>query len=57
MELLVNSAVTTDQGHRNEAKSWFDRADRFVRERAPGIRPELEHPPPTAHRDYSGAQS
>jgi Tfp pilus assembly protein PilF len=34
------------QGRRDEAKTWFDRADRFVRAHLPGGRPELEHRPP-----------
>jgi len=36
------------QGRRDEAKTWFDQADRFIRARVPGGRPELEHRPPEA---------
>ena len=35
------------QGRRDEAKVWFDRADRFLRARVPGGRPEVEHRPPS----------
>jgi len=38
--------ATWHQGRRDEAKSWYARADRFVTGRVPGGRPELEHHPP-----------
>jgi tetratricopeptide (TPR) repeat protein len=34
------------QGRHDEARTWFDQADRFVRAHVPGGRPELEHPAP-----------
>ncbi len=36
------------EGRRDQAKDWFDRADRFLRDRVPGGRPEVEHRPPSA---------
>jgi eukaryotic-like serine/threonine-protein kinase len=38
--------ATRHQGRHDEAKTWFDRADRFVHERLPHERPELEHRTP-----------
>jgi tetratricopeptide (TPR) repeat protein len=42
-------AIALLQEHRaNEAKTWFEEADRFLRARITGGRPELEQPPPEA---------
>jgi hypothetical protein len=40
------AVATWHEGRRDEAKTWFDRADHLVRERIPGVRPELEHRSP-----------
>jgi WD40 repeat protein/tetratricopeptide (TPR) repeat protein len=34
------------QGRRDEARTWFDQADRFLRAHVPDGRPEREHPAP-----------
>ncbi len=42
-------AIALLQEHRaHEAKSWIEEADRFLRARVTGGRPELEQPPPEA---------
>ncbi len=48
------SLTTRRQGRAAEAKTWFDQADRFLRERAPGGRPDREHRPPDGldHLDW-----
>jgi hypothetical protein len=34
------------QGRRDEARTWFDRADRFVRAHVPDGHPDRDHPVP-----------
>jgi tetratricopeptide (TPR) repeat protein len=41
------------QGRRDEATTWFDQADRFVRAQVPGGRPEREHSRPNLGEEWN----